>query len=341
MTLLEGDAGTTSAEVRVLLEPASTNTVSVAYQTADGTAVAGQDYVSASGTLTFAPGEVLKTVLIPIVGDTVPESDESFSVVLSQPKMALLGAARADVVIANDDTPVHATIADLEVDEGNDGVKSVPITINFDRPVPGSGKIQVRLVGVTAVADQDFANFSQTLYPPAGATQMTFTVDILSDTQAECDEGLLIQYTEAYLGDDTTKTAKMVLRNDDEPALGCADPFTHPPVVEPGRDGGAPLPQPVDADKLRDFGDLGIDGSAATGGGDAYGGSTNATDTQAASGIGLGNDIPDSGSAPIDQRIGGSSGCACSLSGPSRDTSLLVFAVAGILAVLVRRSRAR
>jgi MYXO-CTERM domain-containing protein len=97
----------------------------------------------------------------------------------------------------------------------------------------------------------------------------------------------------------------------------------------------------VDADKLRDFGDLGIDGSAATGGGDAYGGSTNATDTQAASGIGLGNDIPDSGSAPIDQRIGGSSGCACSLSGPSRDTSLLVFAVAGILAVLVRRSRAR
>jgi hypothetical protein len=173
-------------------------------------------------------------------------------------------------------------------------VKSVPITINFDHPVPGSGKVQVRLVGVTAVADQDFRNFSQTLYPPAGATQLTFTVDILSDTQSECDEGLLIQYTEAYLGDDTTKTAKMILRNDDEPALGCADPFTRPPVAEPGLDGGARLPGAVDANMVKNEVD-------------AYAVSSMATDTQAASGLGQISDLPDSGSAvPIDQRIGGS-----------------------------------
>ena len=62
---------------------------------------------------------------------------------------------------------------------------------------------------------------------------MTFNVEILSATQSECDEGLLIEYTEVYMGDDATKTAKMVLRNDDEPAQGCGNPFVTPPLPSP------------------------------------------------------------------------------------------------------------
>ena len=102
-TVLEGDQGTTKAEVRVVLEPASTSTVTVAYQSQDGTAVAKSDYLPVSGTLSFAPGEVLKTVSIDVLGDTTVEPDETFSVVLLNPTMALLGTARADVVIVNDD----------------------------------------------------------------------------------------------------------------------------------------------------------------------------------------------------------------------------------------------
>jgi MYXO-CTERM domain-containing protein len=102
-SVVEGNLGTTYAQVRVRLEPASTSTVTVAYKTVDGTATAGSDYQPASGTLTFAPGVVLQTVSIGIFGDTLPEPDESLSVVLSQPTGALLGTARADVVIANDD----------------------------------------------------------------------------------------------------------------------------------------------------------------------------------------------------------------------------------------------
>jgi MYXO-CTERM domain-containing protein len=332
--------------VRVTLEPASSNTVTVAYQTQDGTATAGQDYQSASGKLTFAPGEVLKTVPIAIVGDTVFEYDETFAVVLSQPQMALLGTARADVVIANDDPAVHATIADLEVDEGNDGVKSVPITVNFDRPVPGSAKLRVRLVGAAAVADQDFRALSETYYPPAGATQMTFNVEILSDMQPECDEGLYIEYTELYMGDDVTKTAKMVLRNDDGPAQGCSDPFATPPPVEPARDGGTDLVPPVDAEVVKAIpdaiasGDTGSDTYAGTGS-DTQTGSDAGIDTQSTSGGGL-VDIPDSGAAvPQGQDFAKASGCSCSVTVPSRDASLLVFALAGLLAVLVRRSRRR
>ena len=107
VSVLEGNQGTTTAEVRVVLEPASTSTVTVSYQSKDGTALAGQDYSAVSGTLTFAPGETLKTVPIDIYGDTLPESDETFSLVLSKPVMALLGASSAEVTIANDDGPVQ------------------------------------------------------------------------------------------------------------------------------------------------------------------------------------------------------------------------------------------
>ena len=132
---------------------------------------------------------------------------------------------------------------------------------------------------------------------------MTFTVDVLSDTQAEC--------------------------NDDGPAPACSDPFAipPPPLPEPARDGGIRLPGAVDAYVANT-------GPDATLGGDAFIGSTSISDAQAASGIGQ-------SAAPQDQRLGGASGCSCSLTGPSRDTSLLVFTMAGLLAVLARRSRTR
>jgi len=42
--------------------------------TADDTAIAGEDYHATSGTLTFEHGEVLKTITIPLINDTVPET---------------------------------------------------------------------------------------------------------------------------------------------------------------------------------------------------------------------------------------------------------------------------
>ena len=71
--LLEGNQGTSIAELSVKLEPASTNTVTVAYQTQDNSAKAGADYLPAQGRLTFAPGEVLRTIPGEILGDVETE----------------------------------------------------------------------------------------------------------------------------------------------------------------------------------------------------------------------------------------------------------------------------
>jgi len=51
--------------------------VTVRYATADGTAVAGGDYVAQSGVITFAPGELSKTISVPVMGDVVDEGRRS------------------------------------------------------------------------------------------------------------------------------------------------------------------------------------------------------------------------------------------------------------------------
>ena len=61
----------------------SIGAVSVDYSTSDGTAVSGVDFATTQGTLTFAPGETLKTFTIMILRDDTDEGDEALSVLLS------------------------------------------------------------------------------------------------------------------------------------------------------------------------------------------------------------------------------------------------------------------
>src|SRR5262249_54686540 len=62
---VEGNTGTVSAVFTLRLSAPSTQTVSVRYATADGTAIAGSDYTATAWTVTFAPGETSKTISIP------------------------------------------------------------------------------------------------------------------------------------------------------------------------------------------------------------------------------------------------------------------------------------
>ncbi len=74
-------AGT--ATITVTRVSGSTGAVSVDFNTSDGTAIAGSDYIATSGTLNFADGETTKTITIVILLDSVSESDEALNVVLS------------------------------------------------------------------------------------------------------------------------------------------------------------------------------------------------------------------------------------------------------------------
>jgi hypothetical protein len=77
----------------VTLSAVSGSTVTVNFATANGSAVAPSDYASTSGTLTFAPGEVFKQIVIQTVGDVIVEPNEVFSVNLSNPTNATIAGS--------------------------------------------------------------------------------------------------------------------------------------------------------------------------------------------------------------------------------------------------------
>ena len=107
----EGNSGLRDLAFTITLSAAQTVPVSVNWSTANGTATAGGDYTARSGEVAFAPGQTSRTVVVPVIGDTAVEADETFRVQLSQPRGATLAAAFATGTITNDDVaPTTVTV---------------------------------------------------------------------------------------------------------------------------------------------------------------------------------------------------------------------------------------
>jgi hypothetical protein len=172
--------------------------VTVDYTTADGTAtVADGDYVAKNGTLTFAPGVVRQTVSVPVVGTTVPEADETFTVNLSNATNATLLVAQGTGTIQNHQ--VSVTIGDATLsDDGDPGSSThlvFPVTLSaaatFDVTVswataPGGST-------TPATAGTDYLASSGTLTIPAGQTTGSIAVPVLGDVTNEPAKTFLVK----------------------------------------------------------------------------------------------------------------------------------------------------
>jgi hypothetical protein len=131
VSVTEGNSGTTTATFTVTLAPVNpTQTVTVHYATADGTAtIANSDYVAKTGTLTFGPSVATQTIAVTVTGDTTYEPDETFVVNLSTATNALLGDSQGVGTILNDDA-----------------VPGPAVTMNTPSVTPG-GTISVTVAG--------------------------------------------------------------------------------------------------------------------------------------------------------------------------------------------------
>jgi len=107
----------------VSLDAASANPITVDFATADGTAVAPGDYTSATGTVTFAPGDTSETVTVSTIDDALVEGTETFDVNLSNAtgNSAILDGMGVGTILDNDvanQAPTANAGADQTVDEG-------------------------------------------------------------------------------------------------------------------------------------------------------------------------------------------------------------------------------
>ena len=109
VSVSEGNSGTTTAGFMVSLSNASSQTITVNYATANNTATAGDDYINATGTLTFTPGQTSQTLSVGINGDVLNEDTVAFNVNLTAPTNATISDGQGVGTIVDDDAPVLAT----------------------------------------------------------------------------------------------------------------------------------------------------------------------------------------------------------------------------------------
>ena len=194
-SLLEGDAGTTTASLTVSLSAPSGKPIDVHYASADGTAVAPSDYSSVSGTLSFPPGQGSANVDLAIAGDRTYEYDETFSVSLSAPVNVALGATPAFVTIVNDDSLPQASIDDRSVTEGDTGTTDATFTVSLSNPSAFPISVDVTTSDQTATAPADYSSVATTLSFAPGEDSKTVDVPVEGDVVHEVDETYSVDLT--------------------------------------------------------------------------------------------------------------------------------------------------
>ena len=191
----EGNSGTSNMAFTVNLSKASSTPVTVQYATSNGTATAETDYVSTSGTLTFAAGETSKTVNVVVNGDATAEQNENFTLTLSNPSGATIGAGTATGTITDDDTPPPAptvSIGNASKSEGNSGTSNMTFTVTLSKAATSAVSVQYATSNGTATAGSDYVSGSGTLTFAAGETSKTVNIGVNGDAVNEPDETFVV-----------------------------------------------------------------------------------------------------------------------------------------------------
>jgi Calx-beta domain-containing protein len=184
-SVLEGNDGTQQALVTVRLTEPHGNSVTVNYNSVNGTAVAGEDYSAVSGQLLFRKNELTKTIRVPIQGDRVVESGGGdFSIRLSNAKGAKIAWGQGLVTIYDDEPRVYIGYGSRS--EGNSGEAAMTFNLSlsgaYDRPVT----VQYATTDESAKAGDDYTAVSGSwTFEPGAPTSHPIEVMIKGDQVPE------------------------------------------------------------------------------------------------------------------------------------------------------------
>jgi len=226
VVISEGNSGTKLATFTATLSAPAASTVSFDIATANGTALAGSDYVAASQTgLSIPAGSTSKSFTVVINGDGVVEPNETFLVNLGNVSGATVAAGQAICTITNDDTYPSLSIGDVSISEGNTGTTLATFTLTLSAVAASPVSYDIATVDGTAVAGSDYIGRSLTgQVIPTGASSATFTVAINGDTAVEANESFQVNVGNVVGAVVADGQAVGTINNDDVlPSLSIAD----------------------------------------------------------------------------------------------------------------------
>jgi Tol biopolymer transport system component len=196
----EGDGRSDDMYFVVTLSKPITKTVTVSYATQAVTATpgvnfaTGTDFNQTSGVLTFPPGATWALLPVGIVPDTIPEPNETFKLVLSNPLNAQVARGEGVGTIIDDDGPVFTKVkftADSFTVSEKAGKIDFQVTRTGDLSAPST--VSYSTGGLGAASDRTDYTFAQgTLHFAPNETSKTFSVSITDDAYKENDEAFYV-----------------------------------------------------------------------------------------------------------------------------------------------------
>jgi RHS repeat-associated protein len=180
--------GTPIIAVMVTRTNGSSGVVGATISLSDGTATAPADYNNTPIAVNFADGETTKTVVIPIVNDTLLESTETLNLVLSNPTGgATLGTQNtATLTVVDDDMELAFSAPTFSVNEDGNAIAAVTVT-RTGRSTGEVGAI-LTLANGTATSPGDYNNTAIPVIFADGEMTKTVVIPIINDTLAEDNE---------------------------------------------------------------------------------------------------------------------------------------------------------
>ncbi len=184
------DESAANATFTVTMSPVSASAVTVDYATRDGTATAGSDYTSSSGTLTFSAGDATKTLTVPVLADAIYEGDETAIVTLLNVSGATIDDATATLTITDDDSAPTVTLSSSASSIAENAGSSLTLTATLSTVTTADVTVTLAATG-TGTEGTDYSSLSS-ITISAGSLTGTTTFTPTDDSIYEGNETAII-----------------------------------------------------------------------------------------------------------------------------------------------------
>ena len=231
-TVVEGNGGFTVVSFTLTLSAVSGKPISVNLTALAGTATSPSDYNFFPTIGNVPAGVTSAPVFFPIIGETVFEDDETFTVSLSNPSNATIDRGTATITIQNDDPVPGIRINDVTLTETNSGTRSFNFLVSLTNASSKQITVQFETADGSAKSTSDYGAGQGTLLWAPGIINRVVTVPVTGELLVEPDENFFVNLTNPTGATIADSQGVGNIQNDDFPVLLLEENSTRAAALE-------------------------------------------------------------------------------------------------------------